>query len=92
MQVVESPKDSKNPPVIKTVNQNVDVTETDQVGFLVALIQATDKDGDTLWYDIVGKWNLLHFFPRFNIYFSQFQLFKEKQNNSMLQIALSKIN
>lgn len=33
----------------------VKLTEGDQIGFLVGLIQASDADNDTLWYDIVGK-------------------------------------
>ncbi|XP_076646631.1 FAT atypical cadherin kugelei isoform X8 [Halictus rubicundus] len=53
VQVVEVPKESENPPVFRTNNQSVEVTESDEVGFLVALVQATDKDGDSLWYDIV---------------------------------------
>ncbi|KAK0095182.1 hypothetical protein PV326_009029, partial [Microctonus aethiopoides] len=53
IQVVEASKDSKYPPVFKTNNQTATVTESDEVGFLVALVQATDKDGDALWYDIV---------------------------------------
>nr|XP_034195560.1 fat-like cadherin-related tumor suppressor homolog isoform X8 [Osmia lignaria] len=53
VQVVEVPKESENPPVFKTNNQRVEVTESDEVGFLVALMQATDKDGDSLWYDIL---------------------------------------
>ncbi|XP_026296983.1 fat-like cadherin-related tumor suppressor homolog isoform X4 [Apis mellifera] len=53
VQVVEVPKESENPPVFKTNNQSVEVTESDKVGFLVALVQATDKDGDYLWYDII---------------------------------------
>lgn len=55
VQVVEVPKESENPPVFKTNNQTVEVTESDEVGFLVALVQAADKDGDSLWYDIVGE-------------------------------------
>nr|XP_031838717.1 fat-like cadherin-related tumor suppressor homolog isoform X2 [Nomia melanderi] len=53
VQVVEVPKESENPPVFRTNNQSVEVTESDEVGFLVALVQATDKDGDSLWYDIL---------------------------------------
>ncbi|XP_023314181.1 fat-like cadherin-related tumor suppressor homolog isoform X1 [Trichogramma pretiosum] len=53
VQVVETPRDSPNAPQFKSQNQSVEVTESDQVGYLVALMQATDKDGDTLWYDIV---------------------------------------
>ncbi|XP_043267899.1 fat-like cadherin-related tumor suppressor homolog isoform X3 [Venturia canescens] len=53
VQVVEAPKESENPPIFRINNQTAEVTESDEVGFLVALAQATDKDGDTLWYDIV---------------------------------------
>ncbi|XP_011297771.1 fat-like cadherin-related tumor suppressor homolog isoform X1 [Fopius arisanus] len=53
VQVVEAPNDSVYAPVFKTNNQTAAMTESDEVGFLVALVQATDKDGDTLWYDIV---------------------------------------
>lgn len=52
--VISTPKTSVHPPVIKAA-QSTEVTERDEVGFLVALIQATDADNDTLWYDIVGK-------------------------------------
>jgi len=41
--------------VFKTNNQSVEVTESDEAGFLVALVQASDKDGDSLWYDILGE-------------------------------------
>ncbi|XP_011501552.1 PREDICTED: fat-like cadherin-related tumor suppressor homolog [Ceratosolen solmsi marchali] len=54
VQVVETPKESLNAPVFKSVNQSVEVTESDNIGFLVALMQATDKDGDSLWYDIIA--------------------------------------
>lgn len=53
--VVEAPKESENPPFFKTNNQSVEITESDEVGFLVTLVQATDKDGDALWYDILGE-------------------------------------
>ncbi|XP_055855772.1 fat-like cadherin-related tumor suppressor homolog isoform X2 [Episyrphus balteatus] len=43
---------SLHPPVIKSLDQEVDVTETDRPGFLVALVQAVDEDNDQLWYDI----------------------------------------
>ncbi|XP_048512093.1 fat-like cadherin-related tumor suppressor homolog isoform X4 [Athalia rosae] len=53
VQVIEAPKDSAAIPVFQTTNQSAEVTESDQVGFLVALVQAHDKDGNALWYDIV---------------------------------------
>lgn len=49
------PDESTHPPVVKTPDQKVQVHESDDVGFLVALIQCEDEDGDTLWYKIVGK-------------------------------------
>ncbi|XP_055629291.1 fat-like cadherin-related tumor suppressor homolog isoform X3 [Toxorhynchites rutilus septentrionalis] len=52
--VVDVPAKSENPPMIKTIDQHVEVTESDTPGFLVALIQAIDYDGEQLWYDIVG--------------------------------------
>lgn len=55
IQVVDAPKESANPPAFKSNNQSVEVTESDEVGFLVALVQANDKDGDYVWYDIVGE-------------------------------------
>ncbi|KAM7357712.1 FAT atypical cadherin kugelei isoform 3-T4 [Cochliomyia hominivorax] len=42
------------PPKIKTVDNVVEVTESDKPGFLVTLIQATDEDSDNLWYNISG--------------------------------------
>lgn len=51
---VQIPLSSRHTPAIKKLNP-VTVTEDDQVGFLVATVHATDKDNDTLWYDIVGK-------------------------------------
>lgn len=52
--VVPTPKKSLHPPVIKATPAT-EITERDEVGYLVALIQATDGDNDTLWYDIVGE-------------------------------------
>lgn len=47
---------SANAPIIKPVPKHltpVKVTESDTPGFLVTLVQATDPDNDTIWYDIV---------------------------------------
>ncbi|XP_015840545.1 fat-like cadherin-related tumor suppressor homolog isoform X4 [Tribolium castaneum] len=52
--VISVPLKSKHPPVILKPPQAVKLTEGDEIGFLVALIEAHDKDNDTLWYDIVG--------------------------------------
>ncbi|KAL1490534.1 hypothetical protein ABEB36_013210 [Hypothenemus hampei] len=52
VKIVAVPKTSKHPPVVKQPSP-VKLTEGDQIGFLVSLIQGTDQDNDTLWYDIV---------------------------------------
>lgn len=59
VQVVATPVTSDHAPVIKSADQHVEVTESDAVGFLVALIQASDEDSDTLWYKIVGKFYIV---------------------------------
>lgn len=43
------------PPKIKTVDNTVEVTESDKPGFLVTLIKVTDEDSDHLWYNISGN-------------------------------------
>ncbi|BES90547.1 Laminin G domain [Nesidiocoris tenuis] len=53
VQVVPLPDESPHPPVVKNPNQKVDVHESDEVGFLVLLVQSEDEDGDALWYKIV---------------------------------------
>ncbi|XP_049820796.1 fat-like cadherin-related tumor suppressor homolog isoform X5 [Aethina tumida] len=53
VRVVPVPKTSRSPPKVKPPSL-VQLTEGDQIGFLVSYIQATDPDNDTLWYDIVG--------------------------------------
>ncbi|XP_019772654.2 fat-like cadherin-related tumor suppressor homolog isoform X8 [Dendroctonus ponderosae] len=52
VKIVPVPLTSKHPPVVTTPSP-VKLTEGDQIGFLVGLIQASDEDNDTLWYDIV---------------------------------------
>ncbi|XP_066149601.1 fat-like cadherin-related tumor suppressor homolog isoform X2 [Euwallacea fornicatus] len=52
VKIVPVPETSQNPPVVKQPSP-VKLTEGDQIGFLVALIQASDADNDSLWYDIV---------------------------------------
>uniref|UniRef100_A0A182QTF4 Fat-like cadherin-related tumor suppressor homolog n=1 Tax=Anopheles farauti TaxID=69004 RepID=A0A182QTF4_9DIPT len=52
--VIGVPLESENAPVVKTGDQHVELTESDVPGFLVTLIQASDVDGEQLWYDIVG--------------------------------------
>lgn len=53
--VVAVPEESLHPPKVKDSLQTIKVTESDKVGFLVSLIQATDEDNDSLWYDIIGE-------------------------------------
>lgn len=50
---------SKHPPVIVKKPLPVKLTESDDIGLLVASISASDPDNDTLWYDIVGKCNFV---------------------------------
>lgn len=54
--VVDTPtsKENVNQPQIKSGDQHVEVTENDNPGFLVTLIQAYDEDNDQLWFDIIG--------------------------------------
>ncbi|XP_068085238.1 fat-like cadherin-related tumor suppressor homolog [Anabrus simplex] len=53
VEVAKVPKDSPHAPVFKNPNQRLPVTESDEVNYLVTVIQADDEDGDTLWYSIV---------------------------------------
>lgn len=61
--VVATPNSEENnhAPQIKTSNQHVEVTENDNPGFLITLIQATDEENDQLWFDIIGIWNMIQF-------------------------------
>lgn len=56
--VVTAPpaKDNLHAPQIKTIDQHVEVTESDSPGFLVTLIQAYDDDNNQLWFDIIGTY------------------------------------
>ena len=47
--------DSPNPPTIHKLIQEANVIETDEVGHLVALIDAEDPDQDYLWFRIEGS-------------------------------------
>jgi len=53
--VAPVPQESLHPPQVKLPSQHVEITESDAEGYLVTLIQASDEDGDLLWYDIVGE-------------------------------------
>lgn len=52
IEVVQVTEDSPNPPRIVSTDQVVDVTESDQPGYLITDLQAEDEDGDRLWYEI----------------------------------------
>ncbi|XP_059608235.1 fat-like cadherin-related tumor suppressor homolog, partial [Phlebotomus argentipes] len=52
--VVDVPVESQHAPHVKHTEQHVEITESDQPGFLVTLVQAADEDDDILWYDIVS--------------------------------------
>ncbi|KAG8191614.1 hypothetical protein JTE90_018546 [Oedothorax gibbosus] len=55
LEVVAVPESSKHPPVIQPIDpQAIVVSESEQVGNLVAMVQAEDPDGDSIWYSISG--------------------------------------
>lgn len=54
VRIVSVPSTSKHPPIVKPL-QPVKLTESDEIAYPVAFVQAQDPDNDTLWYDIVGK-------------------------------------
>lgn len=54
IKIVSVPEESEHPPQIKTPNQHFDVTENDNIGYHVTMIQAEDEDDDKLWFDIIG--------------------------------------
>lgn len=58
VEVLKIPENSKHAPEIQNPNQRVDITESDTVGYIVALINAVDKDQDYLWYRIESKYLL----------------------------------
>lgn len=49
VEIVDAPDDSIHAPKIISADQSVSVTENDQLGYLVTLIQAEDEDNDRLW-------------------------------------------
>jgi len=64
VEVLKIPENSKHVPEIQNPNQKVDITESDTVGYIVALINAVDKDQDYLWYRIESKYIYFFFFYR----------------------------
>lgn len=59
VEVLKIPENSKHVPEIQNPNQKIDITESDTVGYIVALINAVDKDQDYLWYRIESKYTYL---------------------------------
>lgn len=56
IEVVPVPENSPNPPIIHPMeSQSIVVSESENVGNLVAMVQAEDPDSDTLWYSISGN-------------------------------------
>lgn len=50
------PESSPNPPIIHPMeSQSIVVSESENVGNLVAMVQAEDPDSETLWYSISGN-------------------------------------
>ncbi|XP_035227160.1 fat-like cadherin-related tumor suppressor homolog isoform X3 [Stegodyphus dumicola] len=55
LEVISVPGSSKSPPVIHPMeSQTLVVSESEHVGNLVAMVQAEDPDGDTIWYSLAG--------------------------------------
>ena len=54
--VVASPVRSANAPVFVQTHRTVPVLENFRVGQMVELVQASDPDGDRVWYSITGEW------------------------------------
>ncbi len=50
----KDPAVNRHPPRILQAPQPVQIFESDEVGHLVSLVVAEDKDGDDLWYSIVS--------------------------------------
>ncbi|XP_068083906.1 fat-like cadherin-related tumor suppressor homolog [Anabrus simplex] len=91
VQVIKTPKDSPHPPQIRNPNQRIEVTESDEVNYLVTLIQATDEDGDMLWYNIVGGDDFQEFFigrDKGDVLLTK-KLDWEKKNNYNLTISVT---
>ena len=56
LNLVPVPVTSVNPPtILDPLTSSVTVLESDPIGHHVKLVNAQDDDGDTLWFDIVGK-------------------------------------
>ncbi|CAG9865049.1 unnamed protein product [Phyllotreta striolata] len=82
---------SKHPPVIVKNPLPVKLTESDEIGLLVASISASDPDNDTLWYDIVDGNERNDFFigrDIGNILIAQ-RLDYETQNEYSLNISVT---
>nr|CAD7568523.1 unnamed protein product [Timema californicum] len=91
IQVLRVPKHSAHPPTFKAPNQVVEVTESDSVGFLVALIQVDDEDEDRLWYNIVDGDDQDEFFigrDKGDLLLAK-QLDWERKNNYNLTISVT---
>ncbi|GIX90246.1 fat-like cadherin-related tumor suppressor homolog [Caerostris extrusa] len=55
LEVISVPENSKHPPIIQPLeSQTIVVSESEHVGNLVAMMQAEDPDGDSIWYSLSG--------------------------------------
>lgn len=71
VEVLKIPENSTHVPEIQNPNQKVVLTESDTVGYIVAFINAVDRDHDYLWYRIESKSTLLNGIPcGWKFYFS----------------------
>ncbi|GLV44546.1 kugelei [Carabus blaptoides fortunei] len=90
MNVVAVPSQSLHIPQVKPLAP-VKVTESDRVGFLVALVQAQDGDNNTLWFNIIDGDSRDEFYigrDNGNILLAR-QLDWELQNEYLLNISVT---
>ena len=52
IEIIEGISENVHEPICKNIQMYI--SENEKAGFLVTVIQATDKDNDVLWYDIIG--------------------------------------
>ena len=55
LKVVAAPSRTSNAPVFLESHRSVTVLENFRVGQMVELVQASDPDGDRVWYSITGE-------------------------------------
>jgi hypothetical protein len=62
VEVMERPKTSANQPEFYLDTFKFQIEENAELGSLVGLMEATDKDSDKLWYNIIGRYIIFGWF------------------------------